>query len=419
MTNKTLAEKIIALNIEKSEVSVNELYEVTPDLTILYDWPALSDWFADMVDNEIGIKKLPYPERIIFFLDHLLPVQNQNHVSFHEKTRMWCKLNDIKYYENLGIGHAAVLDYGLVKPSMLVTHFDTHVSTVGAIGALGFGTMKEVLMTIATGKMWIKIPPSIRVNIVGDFEWGVSGRDLLHYIVGKMGPDWANNKIVEFGGPSDVNISIDGRIPICDLANFFGAITAIFVPDTITENFMKKNNIDGYTSIQPDPGATYVENITINLNEITPMLIAPGSISDAVDISNVKGTEATMGIIGTCAAGRLEDLEYAAQILKNKRVQKGFKLYVIPSTNKVFKEAINKGYIGTLVEAGAFISSPTCDFCFGKGVYLGAGEKAVSTQTLNLPGRLGSDKGEIFLASAAVIAATALTGQISDPRELK
>ena len=166
----TLTQKIIAHALKSRHVAVGETCLVEPDIMILYDWPALSDWYAEMMEKELKLERVPYPERVIVFLDHMLPVQNQWQADFHQSTRDWCKRQGITYYEGRGIGHSVVVEERLVRPGMLAAHFDTHVSTIGAIGALGFGLMKEMLMPLVTGKMWLEVPPTIRVNLEGAFS---------------------------------------------------------------------------------------------------------------------------------------------------------------------------------------------------------------------------------------------------------
>ncbi len=345
----------------------------------------------------------------------MVPVQNQWQVDFHQQTREWCDEQGIVYYEGLGIGHSVVVEEGIVTPGMLVVHFDTHVSTIGAVGALGFGLMKDLLMPLSTGKMWLQVPSAIRVNLEGAFMPGVSGRDLLHRLVADFGPDWGNGKVIEFGGEGAKNVSIDSRMAICDLINYVGAITAMFIPDEITKEYMKERGLM-QKFIVPDDDAEYEQTVPYDLKEIEPMVVVPPSISNAKTLGEVLETKIDIGIIGTCAAGRVDDFAAAAKILEGKKIKPGFKLFVVPSSNKSFLQALEKGYITTLVEAGAFLSSPTCDFCYAKAVYLGEGQKAISTQTLNVPGRLGNLQGEIYLASAEMVAAAAINGRIDDPR---
>lgn len=417
MSGKNIVEKILLKSSAEKEMIQGETYLLDPDRIVLYDWPAASDWFSDMLEKELGIDKVPNPEKMVYFIDHLLPVTNPSYEIFHNGTRAWCDRNNVKYIENKGIGHLVAIEEGIIKPGMLSVHFDTHISTIGAIGALGFGIAKEVLMPMATGKMWLKVPPVIKINIKNEFRKGVSGRDLLHKIVYDYGPDWAINKIVVFGGEGAKNISMESRMVICDLANYFSAMTAIFEPDEITEDYMKEIGLKDYELVRSDADAEYEEIIDYDLSKVTPMIAVPPNTASIKPLEEVKDEKINIGIIGTCASGKLEDIKWAAEILKGKRIQDDFKLFVVPTSNRIYAEASKRGYLADLVEAGAFISSPTCDYCYGKAVCLSNGQKAISTQTLNVPGRLGCVDSDIYLSNAAVVAATALTGKLSDARD--
>ncbi|MFH1950423.1 MAG: aconitase family protein [Pseudomonadota bacterium] len=416
MTGMTLVEKIIAKAAGKKKVTPGEVVFLTPDLLILYDWFGLSDWYMDMIENDLQLEKLPHPEKILFFIDHLIPVQNETQEALHAKTRNWCEKHGIKCIEGEGIGHSVVVENGEVTPGMLVAHFDTHVSTVGAIGALGFGIMKDLLTPMVTGEMWLQVPGTYKVTLEGAFQKGVMGRDFLHRLVQDLGPDGCINRVLEFSGSGTENISIESRMTICNLANFLGATTGLFSPDKVTLDYLLQNNVDDAVQMLSDSDAEYSNTRHYDLGNVEPTLVGPPAISNAISLQELLGTPINVGIIGTCAAGRMEDLRIAAEILKNKKVRKGFKLYVIPSSKRVFLEANKEGYINSLLEAGAFVSSPTCDFCYGKGTCLIPGERAISTQTLNVPGRLGSTEAEIYLASSAAVAASALEGAIADPR---
>jgi len=417
MTRMTLVEKIIARAAGREEVTPGDVVFAPPDLVVLYDWFGLSDWFMNTIENELQPPRPAFPEKTLFFLDHLLPVQSETHAALHAKTRAWCEKHAIRYMEGEGIGHSVLVENGEVGPGMLVAHFDTHVSTVGALGALGFGIMKELLMPLVTGKMWIQVPETYGIRVEGSFQKGVMGRDLLHTLVQHLGPDGCINKAVEFSGPGAENVNMESRMTICNLANFIGAITALFAPDKVMLEHLQ-GNARGVEagSVRGDPGAAYGGTAHYRLGEVEPTLICPPTISNALPLTERIGTPMNVGIIGTCASGRLEDLEIAADILKKNRVKRGFKLYVVPSSKRVFLAANEKGIMNTLLEAGAFVSSPTCDFCFGKAACLVPGDRAISTQTLNVPGRLGSPDAEIYLASAAAVAAAAVEGAIADPR---
>jgi 3-isopropylmalate/(R)-2-methylmalate dehydratase large subunit len=243
------------------------------------------------------------------------------------------------------------------------------------------------------------------------------GRDLIHRIIYDLGPHGVKGNVMEFAGPGLKHLEIDDRIPVCSQCTWAGALSAIFEVDEIAINFLKSFDVSNYQVMKADPDAEYEETYTYDLDELEPYIVAPPLPYKVVPLSEVEGTEVEQGYIGSCAGGRLKDIEIVARILKGKKIKKGFRLFVVPSTRRVLRESIQRGLLDILVEAGAFISSPTCDFCYGKTQCLAEGESAVSTGTLNVPGRMGSPEAKIYLASSAVVAATALTGKISDPRE--
>lgn len=389
--------RILAKAAGVPRVRAGEEYTFPVERRLLYPWPALSDWFAQVIDRELG-GKLPRPQEVYMTFDHMVPVKNAAQERFIRESRDWALGKGIHVIEGEGIGHLLAIQEGWVRPGMVVPHFDTHVSSVGAIGALGVGLLKEMLSPLATGCLWLEVPPLLRIRLTGRLPQGVMGRDLLHTLVREAGLERCGGKIIEFGGPGAAAMALDDRITVCNLANYLGAVSAVFDPE----------------------GASWEEDgetLTVPLEQIEPCLAAPPSTANVKPLSQAAGLPVDLGIIGTCAGGGLGDMAAAAHILAGKKLPAGKTLYVIPSTRKIYEEAIRRGYLRALVEAGCFISSPTCDFCYGSAAYLGDGKRAISTQTLNVTGRLGGLGGEIFLGSAAVVAASLLRGQITDPRE--
>lgn len=384
-----------AAGLPKVEAGEEHLFPV--ERRLLYPWPALSDWFAQVLEQELG-GRLPRPQEVYMTFDHMVPVKNAAQEKFIRESRAWASSKGIHVVEGEGIGHLLAIQEGWVKPGMVVPHFDTHVSSVGAIGALGVGLLKEMIYPLATGRLWLKIPPLLRIRLTGRLPQGVMGRDLLHALIGKLGLEQCGGKIVEFGGEGAAAMALDDRITVCNLANCLGAVSALFDPE----------------------GASWEEDgesLSFPLEELEPCLAAPPSTADIRPLSQAAGLPVDLGLIGTCAGGGLGDMAAAAHILAGKKLPARKALYVVPSTKRIYQEAIRLGYLQALAEAGCFISSPTCDFCYGAAAYLGEGRRAVSTQTLNVSGRLGSLAGEIWLGSSAAVAASLLRGVITDPRE--
>ena len=390
--------RILAKAAHVESVHPGESYTFPLERRILYAWPAFNDYFAQVIDESFD-GEIPNAENLIMTFDHMLPVRNAVQEAFISKSKDWAHKAGIKTSEGEGIGHILAIEQGWVKPGMIVPHFDTHVSCIGAIGALGLGLLKEMLYPLATNNLWFEIPPLVRVELTGRLPDGIMGRDLLNYMIGMLGPERCCGKIIEFGGPGAQSLPLDDRITICNLINCLSAISGLFAQD----------------DEPPDPAA-YEEWITIDLGSIEPYLAAPPAISHIIPLEKAVGTHVDMGIIGTCAGGGLRDIEMAARILNGKRIASNRSLYVIPSTVAIYQSAIQHGYIQTLLQAGCFISSPTCDFCYGTAAYLGKGKTAISTQTLNVSGRLGASDSSIYLASSAAVAAALAQGSICDPR---
>lgn len=369
------------------------------DHRIIYAWPGFPDYFAEIIDKELN-GEIAKKDQIHVVLDHMCPPRDQVQCEYLDLVRNWCKQQGLACAEGEGIGHNLAIEQSWVKPGMLVTHFDAHVASVGAIGALGIGMAIEMLVSLVTAKMWLDVPPLYRIDLKGKLTPGVMGRDILHYIVAKLGTVSYSGAVLEFYCEEDSGLTLDDKMVICNLINHLGALSAVFVPQG------EEKADDSY----------YEEIIPIDLPSLEPHVGCPPATNIAQPLAAHIGKEVNMAIVGTCAGGGINDIATAANILRGKKVKDGVRLYVCPSTNKVFTTATEKGYINDLIEAGAFLSSPTCDFCYGRAVYLQKGYRAISTQTLNVPGRLGNSDSEIFLASPAAVAASALNGVITDPR---
>ena len=418
MSAMTLTEKIIARTSGKPQVKAGETVWVKPDLIMMYDWPGISDRYAKLIKDKLKLEKLPVADRYVMFIDHMCPPSGEHETMFHHGTRRWAKEQGFRLYEGLGIGHQVAAELGLATPGQLITHLDTHVQLLGAFGALTVSLLADILTALSLGRFWLEVPATIRVELEGSFRPGVNGRDLIHKIIKDLGPAGGIGMVLEFVGEGARNMSIDSRMALLCQVMFCGAISGVFPADEKALAYLKARTGIDYEPVLSDPDATYAQTIHYDLSTLEPHAVKPPSPGNACVLSEVEGVEVQQGYIGSCASGRLEDLETAARILKGKKIKPGFRLYVVPSSREIMVNAMESGALATLVEAGAFTSSPTCDFCYGKTQSLCVGEKAVSTGTLNVPGRMGSIDAEIYQVSAAVVAATALTGRISDPRDL-
>ena len=332
-------------------------------------------------------------------------------------TRAWGKAQGVPVHEREGIGHQVSAELGYATPGAFAVHFDGHVSQLGAFGTYAFGARKGVLESFVSETMALTVPPTVKVELVGKLQPGVMARDVFHHMVRVMGPSSCAFKVVELCGPVIDDMSIEGRQTICGQAMFLGATTMLIAPDAKTLDYVRGRSKIELEPVFPDPDAVYESvKCASTCRRWTPIVVVPPSPANTRDLMDYVGIEVHTGYLGSCASGRLEDLRAAADVLRGRRIKPGFQLHVVPTSQAIMAQAANEGLIGCLVEAGAFISSPSCDYCFGKIATMADGQRAVSTGTLNTPGRMGSVDSEIYICNAAVVAASALEGCIADPR---
>jgi 3-isopropylmalate/(R)-2-methylmalate dehydratase large subunit len=413
---QTIVEKILSRIVGK-KVYAGDFIFAEPDLVVLYNWPGISDSFFSILKNELQLERIPLSDKTVMFIDHMVSPSNIRDSEFVKYMKKNARDFAIKIVEMQGIGHQVAIESGIIRPGMFVVHFDTHIPTVGAIGAFGVPLALDELEALAAGDVWLEVPSSIDFNISGKLPLGVTGRDLIHKIIYDLGPDGGKQAVMEFSGPGLKHLDVDDRVPVGCQCTWAGSLSTIFDVDCCVEDFLKKFNITSFFAVKRDEDAEYLDKYSYNLQELEPLVVRPPSPFNVTPLSEVEGIEINQGYIGSCASGRLKDIEIAARILKGRKVKNGFKLFVVPSTRGVLAESVRKGLLETLINAGAFISSPTCDYCYGRAQVLASGERIVSTGTLNVPGRMGSPQSEIFLTSSAVVAATALTGKLTDPRK--
>ena len=412
----TLAEKVLARVSGRPGVRAGDEVMAKPDFVIVYDFPGYTDVIFRQMKDEFGIEKIAEPERFAIFIDHMVPVATPAEEQLHIQTREWCRANDVACYERRGIGHQVSAELGYATPGAFVVHFDGHISQLGAFGSLAIGLRRNILEAFVRERVSLKVPETTRINLTGTLQKGVMARDVFHHIVRVLGPKSCRFQVMEIGGPALAGISIEGRQVICGLAMFTGAVTAVINPDELTLGYaMPRARVD-LEPVYSDADATYAAVHEIELSELEPIIVIPPNPSNTRNLSEYTGLAVQSGYLGSCASGRLEDLRIAAQVLKGRRVADGFSLHVIPTSQEIMAQAADEGLISILVQAGAFTSSPSCDYCFGRIATMSAGQRAVSTGTLNVSGRMGSPDSEIYLCNAAVVAASAIEGRVADPR---
>jgi len=412
----TMAEKILARAAGLPAVKAGDEILARPDFVIAYDFPGYTDVFFKETREEFGVDKVSSPQRFVLFIDHMVPAAAPKEEELHKVTRAWGHEQGVPVHEREGIGHQVSAELGYATPGAFVVHFDGHVSQLGAFGTYAFGARKSVLEAFVTETMALTVPATTRITLTGTLQPGVMARDVFHHMVRVLGPASCRFQAVELCGPVIDAMSIEGRQSLCGQAMFLGATTMLIAPDAKTLAYTRDRAKIALDPVYPDPDAVYAREVSIDVSDLTPIVVVPPSPSNTRDLCDYAGLPVHTGYLGSCASGRLEDLRIAAQVLRGRRIQPGFQLHVVPTSQAIMSQAANEGIISCLVDAGAFISSSSCDYCYGRIATMTDGQRAVSTGTLNTPGRMGSPDSEIFICNAAVVAASALEGCIADPR---
>ena len=408
---KTLAEKILGQesgNIVIAPVDLAFAQDTTGPLTIRQF-------------NSCRFKRLANPKKTALFLDHAAPSPNQEMANDHRLLRQFAQESGCLIYDvGGGVCHQIVAE-SLAKPGDIIVGADSHTVTAGALGAFATGMgSSDVAVAFALGKTWLRVPESIRVAVSGKFQAAVMGKDLILHLIGKIGANGATYKALEFGGDGLENITMSGRFTIANMSVESGAKVGLFPADGITKDYLRaQGRSENYKPLSADDDANYEKTINIDLSTLEPLVAKPHSVDNIAPARALKGTKINQVFIGTCTNGRLEDMAIAAGILKGKKHHPETRLIIAPASQQVLLEAVKAGYIRTLVEAGASVLPPGCGACLGlhQGV-LASGEACLSTSNRNFKGRMGSPEAFIYLGSPATAAATALTGEITDPREM-
>lgn len=411
-----MTEKILARASGRAVVRPGDEILARPDFVIAYDFPGYTDVFFRETREEFGVERVPSPERFVLFIDHMVPAAAPKEEALHRLTRDWGRVQGVPVHEREGIGHQVAAERGYATPGAFAVHFDGHVSQLGAFGTYAFGARKGIIESFVSETVALTVPATVKIELTGTLQPGVMARDVFHHLVRVMGPSSCAFKAVELSGPVIDAMSLEGRQTLCGQAMFLGATTMLIAPDVKTLDYVRGRARLALDPVYPDADAVYERVVRVDVSGLEPIVVVPPSPAHTRDLAEHLGTEVHAGYLGSCASGRLEDLRIAADVLRGRRVAPGFQLHVVPTSQAIMTAAAREGLITTLVEAGAFISSPSCDYCFGKIATMSDGQRAVSTGTLNTPGRMGSVESEIYLCNAAVVAASAVEGRIADPR---
>ncbi|MCI9542082.1 MAG: 3-isopropylmalate dehydratase large subunit [Lachnospiraceae bacterium] len=413
----TMTQKILAAHAGLEKVTAGQLIEANLDLVLGND---ITSPVAIHEMDKMKVQTVFDKDKIALVPDHFVPNKDIKSAEHCQCVRQFAKKHDItNYFEvgEMGIEHALLPEKGLVVAGDVVIGADSHTCTYGALGAFSTGVgSTDMAAGMATGKAWFKVPSAIKFILTGKPAKWVSGKDIILHIIGMIGVDGALYQSMEFTGDGISNLSMDDRFTIANMAIEAGGKNGIFPVDSLAIEYMKEHSIKTYQIYEADPDAEYEREITIDLSTLKPTVAFPHLPENTHPIDEIEEIVVDQVVIGSCTNGRIEDLRVAARVLEGRKVKKGLRVIIIPATQKIYLQAMEEGLIKTFIEAGAIVSTPTCGPCLGgyMGI-LAAGERCVSTTNRNFVGRMGHIDSEIYLASPAVAAASAITGKISSP----
>jgi len=414
---QTFAEKVLARKAGLEHVEPGQIVTLQPDKLLTHDNTAA----IVKIFREIGVQRVARPDTNVIVLDHVVPAATEGHATNHQQTRRFVAEQGITNFYDVGEGicHQVLPEKGHALPGYVIVGSDSHTPTAGAFGAFAAGIGRtEAAAVMATGEIWLMVPHSFRVLVKGVLPQGVYAKDIILHVIGDLGADGADYRAVEFAGPVIEEMSVAGRMVLCNMAAEMGAKAGVVEPDGTTRSWLKGRTTVGYDDVRADSDACYERVIEYDVSDLGPQVARPHTVDNVVPVAQVAGTRIDQAFIGTCTNGRLEDFEVAARILRGRKVAPSTRLLILPASREVLLSALAEGIVTDLVGAGAVVLNQGCGPCLGahEGV-MAPGEATVSTANRNFKGRMGCKDSEIYLASPATVAASAVAGAITDPRE--
>jgi len=413
----TLSEKILAKSSSRESVSPGEIVVCDIDLLMLHE---ITGPLAVQVFKEIGFKKVWRSEKVAVIFDHNAPPSDVNSAQQMKFMRSFVQEQGVEKFYDVGrggIAHQILIQEGLAKPSSIVVGADSHTCTAGAVGAFAVGVgSTEAAAILGTGKTWFKVPSTIKIEVTGEVKEPITPKDVILDVIGKIGASGALYKAAEFSGEAISKMSIGARMTLTNMAVEMGAKTGLIAPDEVTYKHFRSLN-ESIEVLTSDRDAAYEQTLSFNSFAIEPKIAAPFAVDNVMGVKDIEGERIDQAFLGSCTNGRMEDLRIATRILEGRRIHSRVRLLVNPASMKIYKQAVQEGLIEKLVDSGAAICCPTCGPCLGmsQGV-LAANEICISTSNRNFVGRMGDRSSKVYLASPATVAASALTGEITDPR---
>jgi 3-isopropylmalate/(R)-2-methylmalate dehydratase large subunit len=432
----TFVEKILAQNSGLASVRPGQVIDATPDVALSHDNTAA----ISAIFYGLGLDRVKYPERLAITLDHAVPPPTTKHAQNHAETRRFVAKQGVKNFFEAGRGicHQVLCEEGLIYPGIVLLGADSHATHYGALGAFGAGVGRSEMAAIwATGQLWLRVPESIKITIDGVLSPWVSSKDLTLFLIGQLGADGGLYASVEFHGEAIRAMTMESRFVLTNMMAEMGAKNSWVGPDEVTLAWLAgqlaarqvpAGAIEAQRArwqvasqaLAPDPAATYLAEYHFAASSIEPQIACPHSVDNVKPLSAVAGTRVDQAFLGTCTNGRLEDIALAARIVAGRRVAPGTRFLVIPASAEVYLAALRAGYVETLLLAGATFATPGCGPCMGNHLGVPApGEVTISSANRNFQGRMGTRASEVYLASPAVVAASAIAGQIAGPGEVR
>ena len=413
---KTFSEKVLGRKAGK-DVRAGDVVTVSPDYVLSHDnASAIIQEF-----KKFGLKKVQAREKIVIVLDHIVPASEEKYAQNHKIIREFVAEQGIPHFFdiNCGICHQVFAEQGFALPGKLIVGSDSHTPSYGALGAFATGIGRtEVASIWATDEIWLRVPETMRIEIDGKLPAGVYAKDVILKVIGDGGADMADYQAVEFAGKAAKEFSLASRFVLANMSAEMGAKNGYFEPDEETLDWLQSRAKADFEVIRSDRDASYKSVLKYDISGLVPQLACPHTVDNVKPVTELAGRAFHQGVLGTCTNGRVEDLEVAAKILKGKKVHPKVRLLVLPASWEVYREALKKGILAVLADSGCVILNPGCGPCLGahEGI-LAPGEVALSTSNRNFRGRMGSRDSEIYLASPATVAASAVEGKITDPRK--
>ena len=415
---QTFAEKILALRSDKRQVNPGDIVEITPQVALSHDNTAA----IVGIFQRMGGKKVFNPQMHAIFLDHAAPAPTTKHAENHRIIRDFVHEQAIPHFFDVGRGicHQVLVEEGLALPGEIVLGSDSHTPHAGVMGAFGAGIGRSEMASIwAVGTLWLRVPESLKIIVTGKMPAWVTPKDLALKIIGDLGADGALYLSVEWHGNVIADMSLSERATLTNMAAEMGAKNSYIPPDDKTLDYLSSRARRDFELLLPDPDAAYLRVLEIDAGGLEPMIACPHTVDNVKPLSEVAGTKVDQAFLGTCTNGRLEDLASAAEILRGRKLSPGTRMIVIPASSEILREALRKGYVEDFLNAGALVESPGCGPCMGNHLGVPApGEVTISTANRNFQGRMGTKESEIYLASPAVTAASAVAGEIKHPNTL-